>query len=82
MQQLTTEQKNIIFKDNRPLMSKDLCELYGVTRYHLRKMLTEVADKIGERCGYYFTPKQVITFVHHFGFPEKTTIRTAETTNC
>jgi len=73
MNQSSTEQQTKI-KQRPYLMGKDLCELYGVSRYRLRKMLKEVEAEMGKRNGYYLKNWQVMVFVNHFGRPPGQTL--------
>jgi len=49
---------------------KEIAVLYGISTKTLKKWLTPFKKEIGERQGYFYTPKQVKTIFDKLGLPE------------
>ena len=52
--------------------TKELTQLYGVDRHTFQKWLKPFLEEIGERRGWYYTPKQVETIFKLVGIPKNT----------
>ena len=55
----------------KPMMLKELADIYGVSRVTFRKWLNPVQDKLTRTKGVYFSIEQVKFIIEHLGFPEK-----------
>jgi transposase len=49
---------------------KEVAGLYGISTKTLKKWLIPFEKEIGERRGYFYTPKQVKTIFDKLGLPE------------
>lgn len=49
---------------------KEVAGLYGISSKTLKKWLTPFEKEIGERIGYFYTPKQVRIIFEKLGLPE------------
>ena len=70
----THKPQSSITKDDfiiKPMMLKELAEIYGVSRVTFRKWLNPVQDKLIRTKGVYFSIEQVKFIIEHLGFPEK-----------
>ena len=70
----THKPQSNITKDDfiiKPMMLKELADIYGVSRVTFRKWLNPVQDKLTRTKGVYFSIEQVKFIIEHLGFPEK-----------
>lgn len=65
----------------RSYTTKELTLLYEVDRHTLQKWFEPFLEEIGERRGWYYTPKQVETIFKLVGIPKNTELEQSKNKN-